>query len=225
MQVIGVHATKENQEQQWVRSEFDGNFVDIRGQTFGLLTAVHPTELRDKKGSVYWACVCECKKIAYVTHSCLVYGGTRSCGCLKEKAQAALNTRLHFVDGTCIEWIEKRKHRNDNTSGFRGVSKVREDKWRVGIGFKGKRYHVGYFKSFEEAKQARLNAEDATYSPFLREYYAKKGIDKPDNNDEPLKNLPEKFRKKFIENLTNAYNLPSEKDNCKECAMRRVKEG
>ena len=196
MQVIGVHAIRENQEQQWAKSKFDGTFADIRGQTFGLLTAVHPTELRDKKGSVYWACVCECKKIAYVTQSCLVYGGTRSCGCLKEKAQAELNSRLHFVDGTCVEWIESRKHRNDNTCGVKGVTKIRVDRWRVGIGFKGKRYHIGYYKTFEEAKQARLNAEKVIYLPFLKEYYASIGSDKY-NEIGPIEGVPQKFLDKL----------------------------
>jgi len=33
---------------------------DLTGRQFGLLTAMYPTEQRDKRGSVYWHCVCEC---------------------------------------------------------------------------------------------------------------------------------------------------------------------
>lgn len=154
------------------RSRYEGYFKDIAGQSFGRLVAVHPTELRDKKGSVVWACLCECKTVTYVTEDALVNETTKSCGCLKEEYRDNIGDTLHFVDGTCVEWIENRKHRSDNTSGFRGVQKIRDDRYRVTIGFKGQKYHLGYFKTFDKAKEARLKAEEELYAPFLEEFYA-----------------------------------------------------
>ena len=72
------------------------------------------------------------------------------CGCRKREIMASVGDNLTFIDGTCIEWIRSRKHRRDNTSGFRGVYK-HGNKWRVSIGFKGKHYHIGTFDEFAEA--------------------------------------------------------------------------
>lgn len=134
--------------------------------------AVHPTEDRDAKGSVIWACLCECKTIAYVSQDSLASGNTVSCGRRKREICDTIQDHLHFVDGTCVDWIKSRKHRSDNTSGFRGVYKIREDRYRVTIGFKGERRHIGNFETFEEAKAARLKAEDEVYLPFLNEFYS-----------------------------------------------------
>ena len=34
--------------------------ADLSGRKFGMLTAKYATEKRDKRGSVYWHCVCDC---------------------------------------------------------------------------------------------------------------------------------------------------------------------
>ena len=98
---------------------------DLSGQKFGLLTAVYPTERRDHRGSVYWHCVCECGNEIDVAAGALLDGNNRSCGCLKDKNQKQIAQRRHFVDGTCVEVLEKRKKRRDNESGFRGVFYLR----------------------------------------------------------------------------------------------------
>lgn len=48
--------------------------------------------------------------------------------------------------------------RSNNTSGVLGVLWVKS-KWVVSIGFNNRRIHVGQYKSFEEAVQARKQAE------------------------------------------------------------------
>lgn len=110
---------------------------DLSGQKFGLLTAVYPTERRDHRGSVYWHCVCECGNEIDVA-------------------------------GTCVEVLEKRKKRRDNESGFRGVFYLKNsNRYRVDIGFKGKRYYVGLFEDYDEAVQARLEAENLIHNSFI----------------------------------------------------------
>ena len=69
-----------------------------------------------------------------------------------------------MVDGTCIEMLESRKYRRDNKSGFRGVYQMKNQKYRVSIGFKGKRYYVGTYKDYDEAVRARLAAEETVFS-------------------------------------------------------------
>ena len=50
---------------------------DLSGQKFellGMLTAQYATEKRDKRGSVYWHCVCDCGNEVDVTAAGLVHG-------------------------------------------------------------------------------------------------------------------------------------------------------
>ena len=141
---------------------------DLSGQKFGLLTAVYPTERRDHRGSVYWHCVCECGNEIDVAAGALLDGNNRSCGCLKDKNQKQIAQRRHLVDGTCVEVLEKRKKRRDNESGFRGVFYLKNsNRYRVDIGFKGKRYYDGLFEDYDEAVQARLEAENLIHNSFI----------------------------------------------------------
>lgn len=142
---------------------------DLTGRQFGLLTAMYPTEQRDKRGSVYWHCVCKCGNTIDVPAAGLIHAHNRSCGCLKDQNQKAIADRRHLVDGTCVEVLEKRKKRSDNESGFRGVFRLKNsNRYRVDIGFKGKRYYVGLFDDYDEAVQARLKAENLIHNGFVK---------------------------------------------------------
>ena len=144
--------------------------VDLRNQPFGRLTALYPTVERDYKGSVIWYCSCECGGEAEVSQDRLTSKNTQSCGCLKEEAQANLPNTLHRIDGTCIEFL-KRKKRSDNTSGHTGVYKMKNGRYRTGIGFKGKRYSLGTYDTFAEAVKAREHAENVLHNDFVEQYY------------------------------------------------------
>lgn len=101
----------------------------------------------------------------------LVSGKKKSCGCLKAENQKNISKQLHLVDGTCVEMLEKRKYRKDNTSGFRGVYRSKSGKYRVDIGFKGRKFYVGSFEDFDEAVEARLSAERLVHDGFVQAYY------------------------------------------------------
>lgn len=145
---------------------------DISGEKFGRLEVQYPTKKRDKKGSIYWHCKCECGNEIEVTEDHLLWGNYRSCGCLKEELNKKINTRLHFVDHTCVEVLEKRKFRRDNTSGFRGVYITKSGRYKVRIGFKQKGYHLGTYETFEEAVAVRMEAEKLIHEGFVEKYYA-----------------------------------------------------
>lgn len=147
------------------------NTKDLTGQRFGRLVAEYPTDRRDRKGSVYWHCRCDCGNTVEVPADKLVQGECRSCGCLKEENHRKLTERLHHIDGTCVEFLEKRRHRSDNSSGFRGVHQRPNGRYRVYIGFQGKKYMLGTYDTFEEAVDCRLNAEKEIYGGFLEAYY------------------------------------------------------
>ena len=154
---------------------------DITNRRFGRLTALYATGDRDRKGSVVWHCRCDCGRELDLTESALVHGNYQSCGCLKEEYQKNINKQLHMIDGTCIEWLEKRKHRCDNTSGFRGVYRMKNGHFRVTIGFKKKRFHIGIFSDFQEAVQARMEAEKIVHEGCVEAYHhwQERGGDSP----------------------------------------------
>lgn len=58
---------------------------DITGQRFGRLTAVRPTNKREKK-YVVWECKCDCGNTVYIRSGSLRNGNTQSCGCLWAEA-------------------------------------------------------------------------------------------------------------------------------------------
>lgn len=145
---------------------------DLTGQKFGRLTAQYATSMRDRKGSVFWHCRCDCGNETDVTQDNLVYGNYRSCGCLRQEIRKNILKQLHMVDGTCIEWLSNRKHRSDNTSGFRGVSRNKCGTYRATIGFKKERFYIGTYKTFEQAVEHRLEAERLIHDGFVEAYYA-----------------------------------------------------
>lgn len=153
------------------RQERAGNCLDLTGQRFGRLIALNPTDRRDGRGSVYWHCRCDCGRELDVTEAHLVHDHYRSCGCLKKEMQKNIQKQLHMVDGTCLEWLEKRKYRKDNTSGFRGVHQMKNGRYRVYIGFKKRRYNLGTYSGYNEAVAARLVAEEAVHQGFLDAYH------------------------------------------------------
>src|SRR5438105_12103403 len=74
-------------------------FIDLLGQTFGLLTVrrlltVSNQGNRGTGKATTWECVCECGKTKTVTTSNLRVGNVRSCGCLQTlKKRGAGNLR------------------------------------------------------------------------------------------------------------------------------------
>lgn len=145
--------------------------VDISGQRFGNLQVLYPVDKRNKKGSVCWKCRCDCGNEVVLSSDNLLHGNYRSCGCLRQKMWMDLPKRLHWVDGTCVEMLERRKHRSDNTSGFRGVYHMKDGKYRVTIGFKGKRYYIGTYSDYHDAIEERIKAENIIHRGFLNAYY------------------------------------------------------
>ncbi len=143
---------------------------DLTGRRFGRLLAEYPTDRRDHRGSVYWHCRCDCGNELDVSESSLMHGRYQSCGCLRKELGRELPDQLTRIDGTCIEFLENRKHRRDNTSGFRGVFQRKDQKYRAMIGFKGKRYYLGIYDQYEDAVRARLEAEELIYGGFVDAY-------------------------------------------------------
>lgn len=141
---------------------------NITAQRFGRLVALEPTKERSS-GSVVWKCQCDCGRETTVSYNCLVSGNTKSCGCLPKEHESP-TIYMHYIDGTCVEALERKGLRSDNTSGYTGVMAHR-GKWKAQITFKGKTYQLGTYTKIEDAAAARKKAEEEIFGEFLDWYY------------------------------------------------------
>lgn len=142
--------------------------INIRGQQFGRLTALEPLEKR-VGGSVVWRCRCDCGGETEVSYNSLTSGNTKSCGCLTRETDYLTNS-LRYIDGTCVELLEHRRLRKNNTSGYTGVVSYR-GRWRAQITFKHRAYNLGTYNRIEDAVDARKKAEENLFGTFLAWYY------------------------------------------------------
>ncbi len=142
--------------------------IDIRGRRFGRLTALEPLDKR-VGGSVVWRCQCDCGKETEASYNSLTRGNTKSCGCLMQE-NICLTANLRYIDGTCVELVEKQRLRKNNTSGYTGVVSYR-GRWRAQITFKRKTYNLGTYDRIEDAVKARKEAEERIFGKFLEWYY------------------------------------------------------
>lgn len=146
--------------------------IDLTGFETGFIRVIEKTEQRDYKGSVIWHCIClRCGKECFYSEDALKHGNNISCGCYRqEKIMGEIHNQVRLIDGTCIDWLGGKRKRSDNTSGFRGVNQVASGNFRSMIGFKRKRYVIGTYKTFNEAVQARIEAEELIHNGFIRQY-------------------------------------------------------
>lgn len=150
---------------------------DISHKKFGFLEPLEPTEKREG-GSVVWRCMCHnCGKECYISNAAMTQRGKKDCGCCdhtidsemaKENFEKGL--RNGMIDDTNIhQLIEKRARKNSRT-GIRGVSQLKNGKYRVRINFKKREYHIGTYSTLEEAKAAREVAAEEIYGEFIEQY-------------------------------------------------------
>lgn len=114
---------------------------DLTNQRFGRLVVICKIKRRSNVGTVIWLCRCDCGNLKEVKSSDLVWGGTKSCGCLRKEqrinlkptfkhgdAKAGKKTRLYRI------WIGMKSrclNPNDHSYkyyGEKGISVCKE--WR-----------------------------------------------------------------------------------------------
>lgn len=143
--------------------------MDISGKKFHMITALYPTERRDRRGYVIWHCRCDCGNEIDVSYNNLVYCNKKSCGCQKKRHDQSLQKFLTHVDHTCINGIRSRKLPSDNTTGYKGVYRVR-DKYLAKIVFQKKQYFLGTYDKVEDAVMARKQAEHVLFDEVTAYY-------------------------------------------------------
>lgn len=91
--------------------------IDLAGQTFGFLTAIKDSTLRNN-GAVWWECICICSEKHLVTYGDLTTGHTKSCGCQRPKGEDHPNwtggTEVKlFLRGRLKEWKMESLQKHD----------------------------------------------------------------------------------------------------------------
>ena len=135
-----------------------GHPKDITGMTFGYLTALEPTEKRDRK-DVVWRCQCKCGKIVELPATRLLIGNTKSCGCLQIDLFQRANK---YIDNTSLRQAlaeDPVKSERGAVSGYTGVVPKR-GKWAAYITYKGKNYSLGSYAKIEDAVKARARGKE-----------------------------------------------------------------
>lgn len=145
-------------------------FSDISGQRFGYLVALHPSRRYDKSGSVIWRCRCDCGKEADISYNSLMHSGQKSCGCRKKAHEEKLSTFLTHVAGTSVDMLRSKKIPSDNTTGYKGIYRVR-GKYMAKIVFQKKQYFLGYYEDIMDAVEARKEAEKVLFED-VAEYFS-----------------------------------------------------
>ena len=140
--------------------------LDIKGQRYGKLTVLEPAENVGNRTA--WLCRCDCGQETVVTTRRLRSGRTVSCGCVHD---AGIGAHLTYIDGTCVEMLQAKTIRKNNTSGVPGVEwRSSKNRWRATICFQGTRHYLGSYHRFEDAVNARKRAEEALHDKFLDEF-------------------------------------------------------
>lgn len=81
-----------------------------------------------------------------------------------------MKTAIHFFDDSCVEKIRARRLSRRNTSGYLGVFRRENGKWRADIYMQKQTIYLGTFEAIEEAAEARKKAEQELYLPYLERY-------------------------------------------------------
>jgi hypothetical protein len=73
-------------------------------------------------------------------------------------------------EGSSLPLLRQKRPKNNKT-GVKGVCWVeKKQRYVASLKFQGHNYHLGSYKTLEEAVQARLEGEEKYYKPFLDKY-------------------------------------------------------
>lgn len=134
-----------------------GKGKDISGMEFGFITAIEPTDKRDRK-DVVWRCRCRCGTELELPATRLILNNTLSCGCIQKEFVKRANK---YFGGTSLEKsLDDSVTSTRSMSGYVGVTRKR-DKWQAYITYKREHISLGVYEKLEDAVKARARGKEA----------------------------------------------------------------
>lgn len=80
-----------------------------------------------------------------------------------------MQTFLTHVAGTSVDMLKSKKLPSDNTTGYKGVYRIR-GKYVAKIVFQKKQYLLGSYENIEDAAEARKEAEEVLFDGVAEHY-------------------------------------------------------
>ena len=158
-----------------------GKGKDISGMEFGFITAIEPTDKRDRK-DIVWRCRCRCGTELELPATRLILNNTLSCGCIQKEFVKRANK---YFGGTSLEKsLDDPVISTRSMSGYVGVTRKR-DKWQAYITYKRKHISLGTYEKLEGAIKARARGKEAVMEDAVELLKIYEEIHK---NDETLPN-------------------------------------
>ena len=168
-----------------------GKSKNIAGMEFGFITAIEPTEKRDR-GDVVWLCKCKCGTELELPAARLIQNNTLSCGCIQKELIKRVNK---YFAGTSLEKsLNETVCNPQNSSGYVGVTKKR-GKWQAYITYRKQHISLGAYDKLEDAVKARARGKEAVMedaAELLELYEEMHAGDEalPSRATEPKKEIP-----------------------------------
>ncbi len=198
-----------------MKNEVSYTTLELTGERFGRLTVLYRLPDGIPSPRSVWHCRCDCGNETDVYAGSLLSGATKSCGCLNREVSSKMHEHMHYQNGTCAEIL---RHACSGTgerrskAGFRGLFRMENGKYRAMITFQGKHYNLGHYTRFEDAVQARLEAEEVMHEGYLRALanYEERAGARPDwAEDNPFYYTVTRVNGSFIAD-TNGWTDPAE---------------
>ena len=160
-----------------------GKGKDISGREFGFITAIEPTDKRDRK-DIVWRCRCRCGTELELPATRLILNNTLSCGCIQKEFMKRANK---YFGGTSLEKsLKEQVESTRSASGYVGVTRKR-DKWQAYITYKRQHISLGTYTKLEDAVKARARGKEAVMADAAELLKIYEEVHRED------KDLPSKF--------------------------------
>lgn len=143
-----------------------GKIVDLTGKKFGRLTVVQPIPRSPTNYTFRWKCRCDCGNYTQVRRGNLVYGLTKSCGCLK---QDKIGDKHHAWRGY-----------GHIPGGF--ISKYKSHAKRRGIPFDLSIEYVNHLFEFQDGRCAYTNTKLSFEHYGYKGEYSNASLDRRDSS-------------------------------------------
>lgn len=135
---------------------------------------------KDQRHNTLVKCKCDCGNEFITKLSTVKHNRCKSCGCSKKEyaKQRFKENIIHdetggYFSNTYVKVLNN-KLRKNNTSGVRGVYfNTNAKKYHAQITIQGNKIHLGLYDNIEDAKNARLEAENKYFKPLADEWNLK----------------------------------------------------
>ena len=160
---------KKNRE-GWYNKEIGKTYSNLK-----ILEFYEESTHKNKTKRTYMKCLClKCNSVTSIPLARIKAGQAKECASCARKN---LKLGWEFIKEDCVQntrvsCLDKNDNNKNNTSGYNGVSRCKNGRYRAYIYFQRKQYYLGLYDTPEEAHKIRMIAEEKIYGGF-KEWYVK----------------------------------------------------